>query len=320
MYRLLIIYFLFLQNILLYSYGFDSPGVTFLENIPAIGNIPDKSLLDLPSRKFNIIESTNDSLIPEKASYRMAYGMDFLYVLIEVNCDSVIYRDRAYQNGDGFIITIAKPLRNNEETNEFYVLGFSPPVKEKNIKQRSFIWYRNIDLSFQSLKTSNVTAIKTNGKVYYQAIIYWKEVYPFHPMFSDSIGFNICFVKARRDDDKIYYFDVLDEKIQSEQSKRLYEILQFDKPTVETGIQYYAELSRNNLSSSDSLFLNVITLSPKDTGLTIQTEIRDKSNSLFRSENYNVQLKQGVNKYSFPVQCGMSGSRKLFIIIDDREF
>ena len=110
---------------------FDSTKVKFLEDEPAIDGVIDKDVLTLPARTFNYVESTNDSVKPVDARYMLAFGMNFLYVLIEVNSDSVVYRDRSYQNGDGFIITIAKPNQNNDSTDEFYVLGFSPPVAEK---------------------------------------------------------------------------------------------------------------------------------------------------------------------------------------------
>ncbi|MFI5144182.1 MAG: prolyl oligopeptidase family serine peptidase [Ignavibacteria bacterium] len=282
----------------------DSSRVKFLEYAPITDNVPDKSLLDLPVRKFNDIESTNDSLKPEQADYRIAYGMDFLYLLIEINSDSVIYRDRAYQNGDGFIITVAKPKPGNDTADEFYVLGFSPPVPKKNIKQHSFIWYRNIDLSFQPLKQSCVSVIKSNGKIYYQAIIYWKEIYPFHPLFT-KIGFNICFVKAHGDNDKIFYFDILDEKIESEQSKRLYEVLDFENPSVTTQLQSCSELSLNHLSFSDSLHLYIVNFSPCDTNIIITTDLRDKNNSLYWSENYNLHLVKGMNLHSLSIPVKM---------------
>ena len=289
----------------------DPSQVKFLENVPPAGNMPDKSLLDLPARKFNDIESTNDSLKPEQANYRIEYGMDFLYVLIEVNSDSVIYRDRAYQNGDGFIITIAKPKPDNDTADEFYVLGFSPPVPERNIKQHLFIWYRNIDLSFQPLKQSGVSATKSNGKVYYQAIIYWKELYPFHPLFT-KIGFNICFVKARGDNEKIFYFDILDEKIESEQSKRLYEVLDFEKSRVTSNVQSYAELSVNHLTSADSLSLNICNLSPFDSAMFVKMDLRDKNNSLYWSGYYGFS-ERGINSRSISIPVGNLNPENYFL-------
>jgi predicted esterase len=282
---------------------FDSTKVNYLENEPSIDGVIDKEVLALPVRTFNVVESTNDSVKPLDARYRLAFGMDFLYVLIVVNSDSVVYRDRSYQNGDGFIITIAKPNQNNDSTDEFYVIGFSPPVAEKNIKQRSFIWYRNINLSFQPLKFSRVQVAKMKGKVFYQAIIYWNELYPFHPLISDGIGFNICFIKACRENDKTYYFDVPDDNIQSEQCKRLYEILKFNEPSSVNQVQAYSELSRNNFTPSEEINLNTVSLCPSDTVLQIHSEIRDANNSLYWSDNFNAPNKKGVNRNSQPIRC-----------------
>lgn len=309
--RLLIINIILLQNILLFFPEIVLSQVKYLENVPSSENMPDKYLLDLPSKKFNDVESTNDSIKPEHAVYKLAYGMDFLYLLIEVNTDSVICRDRAYQNGDGFIITIARPKPDNDTADEFYILGFSPPVPEKNIKQRSFIWYRNIDLSFQPLKQSGVSAIRSKGKIYYQAIIYWKELYPFHPLFT-KIGFNICFVKAHGDNDKIFYFDILDEKIESEQSKRLYEVLDFEKPRVTSNVQSYAELSVNHLTSADSLSLNIFNLSPFDSAMFVKMDLRDKNNSLYWSGYYGFS-ERGINSRSISIPVGNLNPENYFI-------
>jgi predicted esterase len=111
-------------------------------------------------------------------------------------------------------------------------------------------------------------------------------------------------VKAHGDNDKIFYFDILDEKIESEQSKRLYEVLEFENPSVTTQLQSCSELSLNHLSFSDSLHLYIVKFCPCDTNIIITTDLRDKNNSLYWSENYNLHLVKGMNLHSFsiPVQ------------------
>jgi predicted esterase len=227
--------------------------------------------------------------------------MQFLYILIEVEADSLIHRDRAYQNGDGFIVTIAMPRLNNEETDEFYVLGFSPPIIEKNIPPQKFIWYRNIDLSFQKLNDSKISVVKKDKKIYYQVIIYWKELYPFHPLLLDKIGFNLCFVKAYGQNDKSYHLDVYDENIQSEQHKRIYRVLTFERPSKTALAQTYCTLSRNNLKNNGELLLNIVYIPGTSSGKVLHIEIRTIDSSLIYSDSSELHTNEELTKLSYKI-------------------
>ena len=99
--------------------------VRFLEHSPLIDGVLDGNLSKLSVRGFTrIIRDEYEGFIPD-ASYRLAYGTDFFYVYIEVEADSLICRDRAYQMGDGFHMVLARPRPDGSPSEEFYVLACS---------------------------------------------------------------------------------------------------------------------------------------------------------------------------------------------------
>ncbi|MFH1372587.1 MAG: hypothetical protein ABII79_02170 [bacterium] len=105
--------------------------VQFLEHAPIIDGVLDNHLSNLSIRTFTrVTKQEYDGPTPE-VNYRMAYGTNFLYVFIEAEADSLIYRDRAYQMGDGFHMVLAMPRPDNEPTDEFYVLACSAVDKPR---------------------------------------------------------------------------------------------------------------------------------------------------------------------------------------------
>jgi hypothetical protein len=78
--------------------------VPFLPVSPLIDGSLDQGLDSLPVCRFQYTDlGQTGSHIPG-ASFRMAYGADFLYLFAEIRTDSLVFRDRGYQNGDGMIM------------------------------------------------------------------------------------------------------------------------------------------------------------------------------------------------------------------------
>ena len=284
--------------------------ITFLEKEPLMDGVIYNDLLDLPVRYFEYLQKTNDSVYSPKANYRLAYGMSFFYIMVEIDCDSITFRDRAYQNGDGLIITIAKPKPDNKPADEFYVLGFSPGDNLNNIKAKKFIWYRNIDLSFLQLKESKFCATVINNKTYFQALVYWKEIYPFHPALEEGIGFNFCLVKAGAGNEKIYHLSVLDYNLQSEQSKRQYEILKFQKPSILEAPQLYCMLNRNSLTKKGELDLITFCIGKPKCIVNLNITIKGEDSPYYQTNDFSVYNEKGCTKlyFNLPVEKLASGN------------
>jgi hypothetical protein len=144
----------------------------------------------------------------------IAYNLDYLYLIIESDADSITSRDRGYQNGDGFHLVIAKD-DSGMRTREFYVLRFNPNSNSSNQPATKAYWYYNVDLSGKQLsKNTLFSSSSLNGKSYFELLLPWDEVYPYHPIFNEEIGINLCFVKAIGAYDKNYYFLKKDPYIQ----------------------------------------------------------------------------------------------------------
>lgn len=251
------LFILFNGGLVLYSQG----KAYYIEKQPVINGNLDILFQDR-LMAFKDIHKTNPSITDIKASYFIGYNQEFLYIYIEAEADSFIINDRAYQNGDGFHITLGEPVHDGSPTNKFYVLGFSPSQDWS----RKFRWYWNIDLSMRIL--GNDVLFETNaleGKISFELLIPWKEVPPYHPWFYESIAFNLCFVKSIHQDssERILYFIKADERMQSEQSKRKYINLSFEIPDIDSIPSIYAMPGRNNYMQNEDIIIDLAVHSKK---------------------------------------------------------
>ena len=238
--------------------------VPFLESAPVIDGRPDSSVLSLPVQKFGFTENGDSSNTPPEASFRIAYGTGFLYVCAEVVSDSLVFRDRGYQNGDGMVVVIGKPMPGGAPSREFYVLGFTAQQEGAPSWQKKFIWYRNVDLSMSRLQEAEFCAARGNKKVTFECLIPWSEVYPYHPWLSESIGFNLMVVKGMPDSERMFYYFTADGHIQSEQSPRILAGMEFASPRINAGVQSYAVLSRNNIRTGETVKIRMASCFSKE--------------------------------------------------------
>lgn len=267
--------------------------IPFLKNDPIIDGYPDSNLPLFKLNEFNFLLKSDEKNPSVNAGYYIAYTEKYFYLFIEAESDSITIRDRAYQNGDGFHLLIGKPQKDNSPTDEFYVLAFSP---EKSWCHK-MIWYYNIDLKMMQL--SNDTKFETSsrdGKIFFELFLPWKDVYPYNPWFSDKIGFNLCFVKAINKKERNYYFIVNDDKIQSEQSKKKYKIINFELPQI-TSIRLSSILVKNNIKEKEKILLKIGALSNKDTIINIRTTLISGENSIITSKYKTINLNKGFSIY-----------------------
>jgi len=252
--------------------------VEFIGDMPASGKL----------KNFSFISKTSDSLEDVNASYFLGYNSEFLYIYIEADGDSLVLRDRGYQNGDGFHLTIGKPDSDGSDTDEFYVLGFSA----KDGWSRKMSWYYNVNLKMGSL--GDEVKFKTfvrQGRICFEALIPWKVIKPYHPWIGGKIGFNLCFVKAVNDFDKVYSFIVPDNKMQSEQSKRKYINLSFEAPD-KTG-KSYSLPNKNNLKSGDELTVNLAGYNQKASRSLFLITVENAGKAIIREKAIYVNNPKG---------------------------
>lgn len=237
--------------------------VKFLQNTPVIDGIPDAGLEAL-MRPLILSASGKTASKPgiPQAQLRIGYGTSFLYLLIRVESDTITYRDRAYQNGDGFHFTLARPRPGDSATDEFFVIRCSPGDSLRGRPAKISRWYYNVDLAYQPLKDAVLKTSSKDGATWYELFVPWDKVPPYHPFFGET-GFNLCFVKAVGSSDKAMLFLVPDGKMQSEGSLRKYIRLSFEAPFLTDGCQVFMEPERKNIVCGGEMNCHVAFVSGK---------------------------------------------------------
>lgn len=298
----------------MHSFGQNSAlDIPFLQNLPVIDGLPDESLYRIAWQNFPYSEKSNNSSPDFATRYKMAYSLNCLYLLIESDGDSIIYRDRAYQNGDGFHLVIARP-DSGKATDEFYVLRFSPANETKNIPARKGVWYYNVDLSGKQLSAATQFVCKSKGgKSYFELALLWSEVYPYHPLFSESIGINLCFVKAIGEKDKNYYFLKKDKRIQSELSKREYITAKFEPSFKLDKSASLARLEQRNSTAGNNLNVRIISFAKSETTVSFYLSVRSADDYSYTSIYEDKQLSSGINSNTFvlPTEKLLPGGYKI---------
>jgi len=309
--RIAVLLFIVFLGFCIYS----QENVWYLSENPIIDGLQDENINKNKLKYFPYIHKSDENLDATEVKYFLGYNSEYLYIYIEVNADKIIYRDRGYQNGDGFHLTIGRANVDLSETKEFYVFGFSPANDWTN-KMR---WYYNIDLSMAKLPDNVLfETAEQNGISSFELLLPWSVANPYHPWIIDNIAFNLCFVKAVNENDKIFYFIKTDEKMQSEQANRKYVNLHFEEPDKEGKI--FSTPARHNFSmyqNVDILFMGYLK-NPKQQQFKV--ELTNEEHEIIFSENLTLNLSQGLSKISKTLSVSLVESGNYHILIyEDQE-
>lgn len=237
------------------------PAVTYISQAPVIDGVLEQDLSDLPVRQFTMVRKSSSENPDVPMSYRLAYGAHFLYVYIEAEAETFAFRDRAYQNGDGFTVVLTVPKPDNAPSEEFYVLACSAVDRKQMEWTRKIFWYYNVDNIF--LRTSDDMMMEFHdgdGVISFELLLPWKDVHPYHPWLSNGIGFNLGMAKAIGEDAGSSY-KVVDAGIGYENSPREYALLRFEEPRHEGNPHTFVLPRRNNISVGDTLVARAVTVS-----------------------------------------------------------
>ncbi len=273
--------------------------VTYLSKAPKIDGRLDESLKTLPIRNFPISQKSNFSINVPPASYRLAYGIDFLYLYIEVESNDIQYRERAFQFGDGFHLLIAKALPDSDPTSDFYVLGGSAVNEQRLEWTRKIFWYHNKDV-FK--KVSDKTKMEFNSgknKIGFELLLPWREVHPYHPwLMKDGIGFNLVFVKAIGKKDRIKY-RVFPSSLGGNRPRR-YQVLKFEKPVHSGKAKSFVQLSKNHIKAGENIDLTAVTIASKSGNENIYFSYKTGEGHIYAEDQlkYEYQKGQTIKKLS----------------------
>ncbi|MBD3225168.1 MAG: hypothetical protein GF313_10595, partial [Caldithrix sp.] len=255
--------------------------VPFISQAPEIDGSLDVSLKTLPARSLSMVIKGDDANPECNIFYRMAYGTQFFYMFISINDTNLYTRDRAYQNGDGFNLVMARAKPHGKRTDEFYVLAGAAEKHNSIVHAKHFFWYYNVHTLFKPTSTDTKLQIKKKDDgITFELLLPWTEIYPYHPWLEDSLGFNLRVVKGTSNGSVNFYYAKMDHRLDSENSTRAYIPLKFNNPHHVKDHQSYVRLKRNHIQAGDSLGLQIATLSADTRSTELHTQINSAEGAI----------------------------------------
>jgi predicted esterase len=277
--------------------------VDFLAEAPVIDGVLDPGLRHLPRREFSQVDLRGTAEKPVDAHYRLAYGTNFLYVYVEAQGDKLTYNDRAYQNGDGFHMVIARPRPGDAATDEFYVAAWSAVNRPELDWTRRLFWYYNVDKIFVPMsRQARLESAAHDGVISFELLLPWQDLHPYHPWLSDGIGFNLGFVKASGQGS--FYYRVLPEGLEDENAFRRYIKLGFAEPALDKGFQTFVELERNHVSQGESLRGRAVTLSSGQDTESLSDAVLSGEGTRLELSTAEYTCTRGLTFHEFGINLG----------------
>lgn len=277
--------------------------VDFLAGPPVVDGVLDPALQSLPRRTFSQVDLFATDAKPVEAHYRLAYGTDFLYVYVEGQGDKLTFNDRAYQNGDGFHMVIAKPLPGDAPTTEFYVAACSAVNRPELEWTRRLFWYYNVDKIFVPMsRSARFEAAAHDGVLSFEFLLPWQDVHPYHPWLAEGIGFNLGFVKASGQG--AFYYRVLPTDLGRENEPRRYIRLHFAKPVLDRGVQTFVVLERNHLRQGEPLTARAVTLSGGQNSEYLGVSVLSGEGTRLELTTTDYFCEPGLSRHEFGVKLG----------------
>lgn len=273
-----------------------SPEITFLQNQPVVDGLLDENLKEvLPKREYEFRFNLNIFKGSAGSNYRLAYGTDFIYLYLEAKADSFICRDRGYQNGDGFILTLSNTKPESDKTDEHYVMGFSSQYVVEQEWARKILWNYNGKVSLTKLPDDVLFEYQANeGLIGFELVIPWSGIYPYHPFLSDKIGFNLWFMKAHHNR-RFPNVQGVSFELPSETGARRYKTVEFEQPELEESCQSFLALEKNHCNQGEKLIFKAVALSSQLLSENFEISIYSENEELVVENNFNPEIQPGLS-------------------------
>lgn len=203
---------------------------------PVLDGLLDSALESLPEQRFAHYWVFDNPPRPKaQVSFRIAYQADYLYLYLEAEGERLHDRKRAYLQGDGYRILFARPSSSGL-SQEYLELNFQPSAADTDAPVQVTQTLSNLYGSqiYRPLEgSSGSVARASDGKIRFESLLAWDELFPFHPWSGDAMGMNLYFAKAVEDFTHGYGL-VADEGIWDEEIRqRAYRPLVFAAPESE---------------------------------------------------------------------------------------
>ena len=196
---------------------------------------PSRAWKDFPSTNIDLweipgLETDTENLWD--VDFIPCYSSQYFCMLVRINQINMIARDRAYQNGGGFVFQLAQTCENNELTDVFTVFGASPLEDKEQLKwSRFFVYYKDIDLVFKKAEDGIIVVEKDDEFTYMLVIAPWHYADPLGPFLTKKIGFNIIVPQPIKAQHPVQYYSLIPGwKIMSEGDLRDYVVYELEEP------------------------------------------------------------------------------------------
>ena len=196
---------------------------------------PSSAWNEFPATKIDLWEipdEENDMEHLWEVDFIPCYSSQYFCILVRINQTDMKARDRAYQNGGGFVFQLAQTRENNELSDIFTVFGASPLEEREQLKwSRFFVYYKDIDLVFERAEDGVIVVEKDDKYTYMLVMAPWHYADPLGPFLTEKIGFNIMVpqpIKARHPVQD--YCLIPGWKIMSEGDLRDYVVYELEEP------------------------------------------------------------------------------------------
>jgi len=282
-----------------------TPEIDYIQFTPIIDGVLDERLKLLPVRELPVKIDLFLFKSFREANFRIAYTVDFLYLYMEGKADSIICKDRGYQNGDGAIFLLAEGTEGLKLTNRFYVFGFSPQKIEEQKWAEKIIWYKDNVTQLERLTGDVKTKFAAhNGVISFELLLPWQIAYPFHPWDNMVIGTNIWFLKAFINRSiPIIRGLFWDFSLPSESSGRKYKPLVFEKPDT-LNEKLYWRPSRRNYFENDTVEVIFLDFANHVINKRMKIFLFDKEGkevyNNYHELKYNVEKQSNYISLNFP--------------------
>lgn len=228
--------------------------VPFLEEAPRVDGLLDEALAALPARPLPPPERSAPGNPATTATFRLAYGATFLWLFVESPGEALAFRDRAFQNGDGFHVVLAVPRPGGAPSEEFTVVAVSAVDRPAMEWTRRVAWYRGPDRVFVPLSgAARAATAAKDGRLGFELLLPWSDVAPLHPWLSPAVGINLAVVRAVGEREKNVHLLVPDRFVDSEGKPRLSAPLAFAPPAPARGAVSFVSLPAGRLRAGEPL-------------------------------------------------------------------
>jgi predicted esterase len=257
---------------------------------------PSRAWDDFPATKIDlweIPELENDLENLWEIDFIPCYSEQYFCILVRINQTDMKARDRAYQNGGGFVFQLAQIRDNNELSDVFTVFGTSPLEEREQLKwSRFFVYYKDIDLVFKKAEDGVIVVEKDDEYTYMLVMAPWHYADPLGPFLTKSIGFNIIVPQPINAKHPVQYYSLIPGwKIMAEQELRDYVVYDLEDPRPpEDGFEVECSLDNKYHKKGEPITIHLGLNASSDMTLDASVVVNDETVA-----DKELVLSQGMN-------------------------